>query len=386
MPDPPVSALQPGPPAPPASDGAIRIGVRRWRLVTAVWASVALFSVAQIYIARTALGHPPPIVPLLVLELPVWAFWALLTVPIVMLARRFPLDRRRVARSVVLHACAATAVAVASVAFLTLWYQAFNPYPLTGASVSAWFWQYFRQHFIVGFMIYWAALGVYHAFTNYFLYRERELETSRARAQLTEARLQALKMQLHPHFLFNTLNSVSALVEEQPDVARRVIAELASLLRASLRTDGLHVVPLEDEMSFLERYLTIERIRFGNRLEVAVHIEPDARRAAVPSFVLQPLVENAIRHGIARRENGGHMWISAERVNGCLLIHVMDDGPGVPRQPVREGIGLANTRRRLGELYGTEQSLALCERPGGGLDVRVEIPYRVLEAGHGSRR
>jgi LytS/YehU family sensor histidine kinase len=119
---------------------------------------------------------------------------------------------------------------------------------------------------------------------------------------------------------------------------------------------------------------------------VAVHIEPDARRAAVPSFVLQPLVENAIRHGIARRENGGHMWISAERVNGCLLIHVMDDGPGVPRQPVREGIGLANTRRRLGELYGTEQSLALCERPGGGLDVRVEIPYRVLEAGHGSRR
>lgn len=339
---------------------------------------MAFFSVTQIYVARAALGHPPPLLPLLVLELPVWLFWALVTVPIVMLARISPLDRTRVLGSVTLHAAAAITVAVASVAFQTLWYQAFNPYPLGGTSLAAWFWQYFRQYFVVGFMIYWAVVGVYHAFTNYFMYRERELEASRAKAQLTEARLQALKMQLHPHFLFNALNSVSALLEEEPGEARRVIAQMAELLRASLRADARHVIPLEEELDFLRRYLDIERIRFGERLDVTMRIGAETRRAAIPSFLFQPLVENAIRHGIARREDGGRMWLSAERLNGSLVIHVMDDGPGVSHRPVREGIGLANTRRRLTELYGEEQMLSLCARPGGGLDVRVEIPFRPL--------
>ena len=355
-----------------------RFSPREWAVVAGAWAAVALFSVTQIYVARAALGHPPPLAPLLLLELPVWLFWALVSVPIVMLARRVPLDRTRVARSVILHALAAIAIAVAAVGFQMLWYQAFNPYPMTGSSVYTWFWQYFRQYFVVGFMIYWAALGVYHAFTNYFLFRERELEASRAKAQLTEARLAALKMQLHPHFLFNTLNSVSALLERQPGEARKVLAQLADLLRASLRADARHVITLEDEIDFLRRYLEIERIRFGDRMEVTTRIEPATHRACVPSFLFQPLVENAIRHGIARREAEGRMWISAERVDGSLVIHVMDNGPGVAR-PSAEGIGLANTRRRLAELYGGDHALSLSPRPGGGLDVRVEIPFRVME-------
>jgi signal transduction histidine kinase len=349
--------------------------------VGGVWTAVALFSVAQIYVARAALGHPPPLVPLLVLEVPVWLWWALITVPIVMLARRFPLDRTRLARSVVVHAPAAVVTAILVVAFQTLWYQAFNPYPLGGSSVAPWFWQYFRQYFIVGFMVYWAVVGVYHAFTNYFRYRERELEASRARTQLTEARLHALRMQLHPHFLFNTLNTVSALLADQPGEARRVIAQLGDLLRASLRTDALHLIPLEDEIAFLREYLDIEQIRFGDRLEVSLRVAPETLRAAVPSFLLQPLVENAIRHGIAPRDTAGRMWVSAERVNGSLVLHVMDNGPGVPARPVTEGIGLANTRRRLDELYGAEQMLSLSARPGGGLDVRVELPFRQLPAG-----
>jgi signal transduction histidine kinase len=356
----------------------VNLGPRRWLIVAVVWTSVALFSVLHIWVARAALGHPPPLAPLLTLELPVWLFWALLTVPIVMLARRFPLDRTRIRRSVLLHGAAAIAFAVASVTFQMLWYQAFNPYPLGGSSVSAWFWQYFRQYFIIGFVIYWAVVGVYHAFANYFLYRERELEASRATAQLTEARLNALKMQLHPHFLFNTLNSVSSLLEAEPREARRVLAQLADLLRASLKADVRHVIPLADEMQFLNRYLDIERVRFGDRLDVTLRMGPDTERAAIPSFLFQPLVENALRHGIARREAGGRMWISASRADGSLVIHVMDNGPGIARGPVSEGIGLANTRRRLRELYGDEQSLSLCPRPGGGVDVRVELPFRML--------
>lgn len=353
---------------------------RRWLVVLGVWTSMALFSIAQIYVARAALGHRPPIAPLLLLETPIWLFWALLTVPIVMLARRFPLDRTRLLGSVLVHAPTAIAVAVAAVSFQMLWYQAFNPYPLPGSSVGNWFWQYFRQYFVVGFMIYWASVGVYHAFANYVLFRQRELEASRAREQLSQARLQALRMQLHPHFLFNTLNSISALLEDEPAEARRMIAQLGDLLRASLRADVLHVIPLEDEIGFLRRYLDIERIRFGDRLIVSMRIEPDTGRAAVPSFLLQPLVENAIRHGIARREHAGHLWVSAQRHNGSLVLHVLDNGPGMPVKPAAQGIGLANTRRRLRELYGREQALALCARPGGGLDVRVEIPFRLVEA------
>lgn len=353
---------------------------RRWLIVSGAWAAVALFSIAQIYVARWALGHPPPLLPLLVLELPIWFFWGLITVPVVMLARRFPLDRSRVIGSTLLHVPAAITIAVTAVTFQMLWYQAFNPYPMGGSSVATWFWQYFRQYFVVGFMIYWATLGVYHAFANYLLSRRRELEAAQAKEQLSQARLQALKMQLHPHFLFNALNSISALLEDQPREARRMIAQLGQLLRESLRTDVLHVVSLEDEISFLRRYLDIEQIRFGDRLSVEMRIDPETLRAAVPSFLLQPLVENAIRHGIARREDAGQMWVSTQQLNGSLVIHVLDNGPGMPAEPAAQGIGLENTRRRLGELYGIEQALTLCSRPGGGLDVRVEIPFRLVGA------
>lgn len=342
-----------------------------------VWSSVGLFSVAQIYIAQSGLGHPPPVLPLLVLEVPIWAFWACATIPIVMLARRAPLNRIRVLPSLSIHVFAAIGVALCSVGFQMLWYQAFNPYPVAGSSVAPWFWHYFRRYFVVGFMVYWAIVGVYHAFTHYFLYQERELEASRTKAELTEARLNALKMQLHPHFLFNSLNSVSALIERQPREARRVLAQLADLLRASLRSEARHVIPLEDEMEFLDRYLNIERIRFRQRLVTCTDMDPVARRAGVPSFLLQPLVENAIRHGISRREHGGRLEISARRRNGSLVLHVTDNGPGL-QGPIREGVGIGNTRRRLNELFGADHALTFSDRPEGGLDVRVEIPFRLL--------
>jgi two-component system, LytTR family, sensor kinase len=347
--------------------------------IAAVWTTVALFSVGQIYLAQTGLGEPPPLRPLLLLELPIWAFWALVTVPILMVARRFELSRAGAPLAIGVHTAAAVLVALGAVAFQMLWYQAFNPYPFSGSSVTTWFWQYFRRYFVFDFTLYWAVVGVYHAFSNYVLYRERELEASRARAQLTEARLSALKMQLRPHFLFNTLNSISALLERHPREARRVLAELAELLRASLRSEARHVIPLEEELDFLERYLGIERVRFGDRLDVEVEVDPAIRRAAVPSFLLQPLVENGIRHGILRGDGVGWLRISAARENGTLVLHVMDNGPGAASEPMREGIGLATTRRRLGELYGPDHTLALSDRREGGLDVRVEIPYRVLQ-------
>ena len=348
--------------------------------VLAVWGLVAFFSVAQIYLARSALGHPPPLLPLLVLEVPVWAFWAAVTLPIVLVTRRFPLNRAGGVRtSVSVHVAVGIATAVVAVTFQMLWYQAFNPYPLEGTGASI-FWEYFRRYFLLGAVVYWAIVGVYHAFAHYVLYRERELEVSRAKTQLTEARLNALKLQIHPHFLFNTLNSVSAMLEREPRAARRVLAQLAELLRASLRSEARHLTSLEDEIGFIERYLDIERIRFEDRLVVRIDVKAAVRRAAVPTFLLQPLVENAVRHGIAKREDAGRLHVTAERSNGSLILHVVDDGPGISGPAVQEGVGLGNTRRRLSELYGGEYGLTFQAGPRGGFDVRVEIPYRVLEA------
>lgn len=362
-------------------DAELRIARRGWGTglrIVGIWALVAFFSVAQIYLARAALGDAPPLVALLVLEVPVWAFWAVVTLPIVLVTRRFPLNRARVLTSVSVHVPMGIVTAVAAVTFQMLWYQAFNPYPFEGTGASI-FWEYFRRYFLFGVVVYWAVVGVYHAFTHYVLYRERELEASRAKAQLTEARLNALKLQIHPHFLFNTLNSVSAMLEREPRAARRVLAQLADLLRASLRSEARHVTALEDEIGFIERYLDIERIRFEDRLDVSIDVDPVATRAAVPSFLLQPLVENAVRHGIAKRDEAGQLRISAERSNGALVLHVVDDGPGMSGHAVQEGVGLGNTRRRLNELYGDEYGLTFMAGPRGGFDVRVEIPYRVLE-------
>jgi len=190
-------------------------------------------------------------------------------------------------------------------------------------------------------------------------------------------------MQLNPHFLFNTLHTISALIHENPEDADRIVARLSELLRVSLEQSDTQEVPLRQELSFLERYLQIEQTRFQDRLAVEMEVEPGLDHVLVPSLILQPLVENAIRHGIEPREDTGRVKIAARRLDGMLELKVSDNGPGLSESeiaPNREGVGLSNTRSRLSHLYGANHRFDLTPASGGGLEARLLIPCRT-EAG-----
>jgi sensor histidine kinase YesM len=183
-------------------------------------------------------------------------------------------------------------------------------------------------------------------------------------------------MQLNPHFLFNTLHAVSTLMGRDVPTARTVLADLSDLLRLSLDHTGENEVPLEDELALLQHYLRIERTRFRDRLCVEEEIAPETRGALVPSLLLQPLVENAIKHGVAPRSEGGHIAVSARREGGDLVIAVADDGPGLAAgDPTSKGVGVRNTRERLAKLYGPDHAFTLENRPGGGLVAEVRLPF-----------
>lgn len=223
--------------------------------------------------------------------------------------------------------------------------------------------------------MYFTVLGCVFAVQYHDEARDREAQALRLSAQLADARLAALRMQIHPHFLFNSLNAITVLVREQNTAgATRMLELMSDLLRQTLAAPTSHETPLADELAFIERYLAIEQIRFSDRLRVHWTIEPRARRALVPGFVLQPLVENALVHGIARRLDSGRLDIAARLAENHLVLSVIDDGAGFDVGQVREGVGLANTRERLRTLYGERATLDIASAPGQGTRVTVRLP------------
>jgi LytS/YehU family sensor histidine kinase len=217
--------------------------------------------------------------------------------------------------------------------------------------------------------------GVSHALDYYGKYRERELRAAQLESGLTRAHLQLLKSQLHPHFLFNTLNAISSLIHTDVESADRVIARLGDLLRLALDDFGAQEAPLARELEVVRSYLEIEQARLGPRLKVRVHADPDVGEALTPTFLLQPLVENAIRHGVAPRAGPGRVDVRAWREHDRLCLEVRDDGPGISPEPGR-GVGLSNTRARLQHLYGVEQRLDVRNDPCGGCVATVTMPFR----------
>jgi len=208
---------------------------------------------------------------------------------------------------------------------------------------------------------------------------ELGLHAAQLETHLAEARLRVLQSQLNPHFLFNTFNTISAFTETDPKIARQMMARLGKLLRSSLDHAGRQEVTLGEELTFLENYISIERMRFEDRLTVDVRIEDHARDALVPSFVLQPLVENAIRHGTGALLRSGHVQVSAGRVGDRLTLEVDDDGVGLPegwRLEDHAGVGLSNIARRLAELYGSGHTFVVAGRAGSGVRVRIALPFR----------
>jgi signal transduction histidine kinase len=209
-------------------------------------------------------------------------------------------------------------------------------------------------------------------------------EREELRVALAQAQLKSLKLQLSPHFLFNTLNSISALITTDAAAAERMLTGLSDFLRLSLHNSGEQEVPLDREVQLLQRYLMIQQLRFQDRLKVEIEIDPDASRAMVPNLLLQPLAENAIRHGLAPRARGGKLDIRARRENGSLVLRVSDDGVGrtIPTgAPLATGIGLGNTRERLERLYGDSQQLEIASAPDAGFTVTITIPYHTDGAG-----
>jgi len=254
-------------------------------------------------------------------------------------------------------------------------------------SFSIDFQRLFIGEFHVSLLIYWIVVGIAHLrlIHRRFLEREREsarlaLETSQLETRLANARLDALKMQLHPHFLFNTLNSISVLMRDDANAANRMLVRLSELLRVALKSESSQEVSLKEELEFLRGYLEIEQMRFQDRLTVDFAVDKEALDAQVPNLILQPLVENAIRHGIAPLAEAGKIQISAKRENGFVELSVSDNGEGLNNSAKESnGIGLSNTRERLEKLYGENQKFEIVSAETGGLQVKIQIPYHKNE-------
>src|SRR3984957_13224571 len=331
-----------------------------------LWTSIGLM------FALPNLGMRPPRV-IVLSALAMWWSWGLLAFGIIAVDARLPFSavqlRRRIAAHVVLSVLFTSLVVYAFNAMLTLfglqdWSTIRNPHLFANA---------LRGMFLWNLLIYWVIAGGWLAYRYNQSYVSSELRSERLERQFSEARLNALRMQLNPHFLFNALNTISSQVERDPRLARAMIEHLGDLLRLSLESKDKQEVPLAEEMEFLEHYIAIQKIRFGEHLKIEVAVTPEARTASVPSLFLQPLVENAIRHGVSRRSSGRTVEISATCVDGRVKIRVTDDGMGLPAGwDLREsaGLGLTATRERIAGLYPDARSrFEIRNREGGGTEV-----------------
>ena len=227
-------------------------------------------------------------------------------------------------------------------------------------------------------LVYCLIVGVWEAYRYHQRFVSAELQMERLQRNFSEARLNSLRMQLDPHFLFNALNTVSSQVEREPKLARKMIEHLGDLLRLSLNSQGVHEISLAEELAFLDHYLAIQRIRFGEALKVELRIDPDVRDAMVPSLFIQPLVENAIRHGISKRVRGGTIVLSAQRLGDNLVLQVLDDGVGLPAGwsfDTHKGVGLSVTRERFAGLYpGNTSQFDVRRRRESGTEVSISFP------------
>ncbi|MGH7718930.1 MAG: sensor histidine kinase [Gemmatimonadaceae bacterium] len=362
---------------------AVPVRRPRWLLVLAYlagWAALALFFASQGMIYSAYQAQPVAWGVTVGRALVDWYIWAALAPLVYLLARRFPLVRGHLPSALAVHAGAGALFAVARIATRVALADLVPWLP------SAPFRLMLMAQFHVSVATYWVIAGVSHAVEYYGRYRDRELRASQLEARLAQSQLEVLKAQLHPHFLFNTLHAISTLTSHDASAANRMIARLSELLRLTLEQAGTQEVRLRDEIEFLEKYLEIQQTRFEERLRVTISVDPTALDALVPSLVLQPLVENAIRHGIAPRREGGRVEIRAARVDGRVEVRVRDDGPGLGAAPsagggsgAGQGLGIANTRARLAHLYGPHHSFELRDHPEGGVEVTVAVPFREAE-------
>jgi signal transduction histidine kinase len=365
-------------------DGGAGGRSQRWTrlaFIWGVWALVGLFFSSQIYVYFARTQRAVPLWRALAWQMTATLVFALSTPMVLWLARRYPFGRAAWRRPLAVHLVAGTAISAAWAAYHIVIDYAFNG-GLRNLELS----NVPRVIFVnldKELLVYWIIVVVSHAVDYYQRYREGELRAS-------QAQLHALKMQLHPHFLFNALHSISALVHTDPEAADKMIARLGDFLRLTLDTAAAQEAPLSQEIEFLNCYLEIERIRFRDRLTTRIDVDPQALECRVPNLILQPIVENAIRHGVAPRTGPGRVEVRAERRGGSLRLQVRDNGRGLPETAACAtkggGVGLSNTRARLRQLYGASYSFEMENDPAGGAVVTLEIPFRAPEPAQGVPR
>ena len=352
-------------------------------VILAVWTAWGLFLSTAVAVYSRLGGKALPFLTALRLNMPGALVWAASTCAIIWLGRRFPpFEGRRWPRGVAVNVLASMVVVFVEVLVMTVNQRWMDPMPNAPALLVAAL-RSFVWWFPSDALIYWAILAIDYGVRHYDKLRERELRASQLEAQLSEARLQALKKQLQPHFLFNALHTVGQLIRTgQHATAVEVVAGLGDLLRRVLDSGTAQDVPLKQELEFVRGYLDIEQIRFRDRLRVVVDADPDTLDARVPHLILQPLVENAIHHGIAPRRSGGSLVICARRINGDLHLTVRDDGSGLAARAAADqargaGVGLANTSARLRQLYGSGASFEVVNAEDGGVAAHVVLPFQL---------
>jgi signal transduction histidine kinase len=348
---------------------------QRWArlaFILLVWLLVGLFFSSQLYFYFLGTPKQMPLARALAWQMSAVLIYALSTPFVLLLARRYRVERQRWRRAVPVHLLAGTLICAAWSAFHILLDTYFS------GTYATYRWGNLPRVIFVNIdrelLVYWIIVVVSHASDYYQRYREGELRAS-------QAQLQALKMQLHPHFLFNALHSISALVHSDPDAADKMIARLGDFLRLTLDSAAAQEVPLRQELEFLNCYLDIERTRFRDRLTTQIEADPQLLDCVVPNLILQPIVENAIRHGVSQRAAHGHVEVRASRAGDALRLEVRDNGRGLPEgaEVCRAnqgggGVGLANTRARLQQLYGGSYRFDIANAPAGGAVVTLELP------------
>ncbi|HEY5757830.1 MAG TPA: histidine kinase [Steroidobacter sp.] len=353
----------------------------RWRWIAAIWLAGGLFEASQaVLIMRFGEGRRHAWLPLFITELAIWLPWALATPWIISLARRYPIIRGTMIRSVAVHLAAFITISVVAEAWSAALQVLFNPW---GNRRPPTFWDTWSIALLYQILIFLIAYVLVLTITYLIDSREniaRQMtETARLNEELSKAQLAALRSQMEPHFIFNTLNSITALVRDRRnDAAVSMIVGLSEFLRRASEDSHRSQVTLGEEVEYLQRYVDIQKVRFGERLHVTVDIPTTLLDVTVPNLLLQPLVENAIKHGIGKRVAGGTVRVAGERREGSLYLSVYNDGPTFRAdwETNGGGVGLANLRTRLQILHGSSADLTMAPGGSDGVEVIVTLPLK----------
>ena len=348
---------------------------RIWAVGFVLWTLLAFLSAAGAHVYTASTGAPISWTQLLAWNITISITWSLLTPMVYELSRRYTFDRASWRLSLPIHIGASVILTlIGAVAVVLL-----DPLVTWTKEPHIPFFAHVLSRTFLDIQRYWYVLLITQAVAFYRKYQERELLSSQLEAQLANAQLEVLKIQLEPHFLFNTLNSIAALARYDGRAAEHMTLQLADLLRLSLDGAGVQEVPLQQELMFLQKYIDIQQVRFRDRLQVETDIDPRTVDTLVPNLILQPLVENAIRHGIGPRRIPGLIRIVTWRDRDDVWMEIRDNGTGLTRgrgvMPP-EGVGLRNTRGRLQQLYNEDHAMVLEDAPGGGCTVKIRVPYR----------